>query len=243
MSSPTKLTKRIQYIDFWRGIAIILMIIYHYVCLLDLKNQKDCKNTFCYTSNPLLIIIGYTARIIFIFLLGYSFILSKRKNKDKLKFDYFRRVVVLFIYGMMMSLLSYITPTIGDQMYVRFGILHFMSLALFFLIILSVNPFLAVSIGFVAFVSYFIIYQKPTNNTLLTVLGYQPTYLSVDHFQLFKWFWLCGVGYTISYFRNDSNKKNVNNVVYKGIVELGKWSLEIYVVHFPILYAIQHFFH
>ena len=237
MSSPTKLTKRIQYIDFWRGIAIILMVIYHYFCLLDLKNQTT------YIHNPLLIIIGYIAPFIFIFLLGYSFNLSKRKNNNKLKFDYFRRVGILFIYAMMMSFLSYITPTIGDKMYVRFGILHFMSISLFLLIILSVNPFLALSIGFITVISYFIIYNKQTNNPLLSVIGFKPNYFTVDHFPLFKWFWLCTIGYTISYFRNDQNKKQIKNVIYKGIAGIGKWSLEIYVVHFPILYIIQHLLH
>ena len=237
MSSPTKLTKRIQYIDFWRGIAIILMIIYHYFCLLDLKKNSN------YTSNIFLMIIGYIARIIFIFLLGYSFNLSKQRNNNKLKFDYFRRVVILFIYGMMMSLLSYITPTIGETMYVRFGILHFMAVALFFLIILSVNLYLAISIGFITLVSYFFIYNTSSNHYLKTVIGFKPTYNSVDHFPLFKWFWLCSLGYTISYFKRNHSQKQNKNVLYKGIANLGKWSLEIYVIHFPILYTIQHFLH
>ena len=68
---------RIDYLDYIRGIAFILMLIFHIFIFLKLFSNLDIN-----LNNDLLVLIGFIARYLFVILFGLSLYLShKYKNK------------------------------------------------------------------------------------------------------------------------------------------------------------------
>ena len=88
---------RIYEIDFLRGIAIILMVIFHWYYLLDLRLNTN------YTQQPLLKIIGIIARYLFILLLGVSLNLTfqNRNNNKHYNNKQLKKVFFLFVYSLL----------------------------------------------------------------------------------------------------------------------------------------------
>ena len=77
------------------------------------------------------------------------------------------------------------------------------------------------------------------------LLGYRPPYGTMDFFPLFKWFWLTALGLYVgqSLFQKAqpiyTSLGLGQNVVGRGLVTLGKYSLEIYLVHFVVIFVVQ----
>jgi len=214
---------RDETLDFIKGIAVILMIIYHFFSLIDAKINTS------YTSHPYFLITGNLSRIIFIFLLGYNF----KGNKNKID----RIIYMLFLS----LLINFTTILIYPNNFVRFGILHFMTISLILLSYLTkiynVFPFIS---GIIVFMIYiFVLNKKSSKNVILTSIGYKPNYSTMDYFPIFKWFWLVGLGYLISKNMKKPKNKTFKNKILKGISFLGKKSLIIYVVHFPIIFGLH----
>ena len=221
--------KRIEKIDFLRGIAVIFMVVYHLFSLIDGK-----INTI-YTQHPYFIITGYISRIIFISLLGFSYGLSNKKfNKV------FNKTLLLILLSLIMNIVTYI---FYPQNYIRFGILHFLTTSLILLSLFSkINDMLPVISGIIMFIVYiFVVSKKTSSNILLNSLGFQPNYSTMDYFPIFKWFWVVGLGYISSNYLKVDNQ-NMNNVILKGISKIGKHSLWIYMLHFPIIFCIHKIF-
>lgn len=104
--------KRIVEIDFFRGIAILLMMIFHTVFNLNYflgMNIEYAKGFWYYE--------GKLSAIMFMVLAGISSNFSKRTTKRGLK---------IFALGM---LLTAITFLLDREMYIKFGILHFMGIS------------------------------------------------------------------------------------------------------------------
>ena len=117
---------RINILDFIRGIAVIFMIFNHYFSLIDAKlGTKHSNNFLCN-------ILGFVSRIIFIFLLGFSYKLSQNNKNFNTKLIF--KILQLIFYSLLINIITFF---IYPDNYVRFGILHFLSLSLFLLTIFS----------------------------------------------------------------------------------------------------------
>lgn len=221
--------KRIQKIDFLRGIAVILMVVYHLFSLIDGK-----INTI-YTDHPYFKVTGYISRIIFIFLLGFSYGLSNKKFIKVLD-----KILLLTLLSLIMNIVTYI---FYPKNYVRFGILHFLTISLLLLSLFSnIHKFLPLIVGVYMFIVYiFVVSKKQSGNIFLNSLGFSPNYPTIDFFPVFSWFWLVGLGYVMSEYLKVDNKP-INNVIFKSISEIGKHSLWIYMLHFPIIFSIHKIF-
>lgn len=233
---------RINEIDFMRGIAIILMVVYHWFSLLDLRIGSK------YTNNLFVSLIGHFARTSFVILIGISAELSKQNTKDNNKYikKQLVRVLYLILYAL---LLTIITKLAYPQCFVRFGILHYMAVALFLLTFLSLIPeYVPVIIGVFMLFTYVMFMQNTkTNNLFLNAIGFKPNYNTMDYFPIFRWFWLSAIGLYAgnSLYKNGkrtySNPYFDKNFISNSLVTLGKYSLEIYLLHFPLIYFIQYF--
>ena len=232
---------RIDEIDFMRGIAIILMVVYHWFSLLDLRIGSK------YTNNPLIYIIGDIARTSFVVLVGISTELSKQNKKgqnDKFIKKQIVRVLYLIIYAL---LLTIITKFVYPNIFIRFGILHYMSVALFLLTFMSFIPeYIPLIIGvFMLFTYVFFLQNKRSSNIFLNALGFTPTYNTMDYFPIFRWFWISAIGLFVGSSLYKDGKRTYDsprfdkNSVSRNIITLGKYSLEIYLLHFPVIYFIQ----
>ena len=240
---PVSLYARINEVDFLRGIAIIAMVIFHWFYLLDLRTGSS------YTSHPILIILGYIARGLFIILVGAGTTLSKQRtpnDKDFLK-KQFTRVLYLILYALIITLLS--SLAYADK-YVRFGILHYMSVALSLLSLLSLDDipkYIPLIISFIMLGVYSLIVNHKYSSNMFNqfILGFLPNYSTIDFFPLFKWLWLSCTGLFIGTFLFQEGKAeydewNIEKNKFTNFIRvLGQYSLEIYVLHFIVIYAVQ----
>ena len=100
-------------------------------------------------------------------------------------------------------------------------------------------PLISGIIMFIIFI--FVLNKKYSNNILLNSIGVKPNYSTMDYFPIFKWFWIVGLGYYIS--KNIKLKPSkLNNKFYSIIKNIGKKSLFIYILHFPIIFSIHKIF-
>ena len=112
---------RIKKLDEIRGIAVILMIIYHF--LFDLNYFGIYSVAL--DSTPLIIfqrIIGIT----FIAVSGFSLALNSKSKTDQ-----FKRSLFLGLIAILITIGTWIFP---HEAFIKFGIIHFMALSSLILI-------------------------------------------------------------------------------------------------------------
>lgn len=241
---------RYGIIDLGKGIAIILMIFFHIFYFPNVYGYEEFQwNTLS------LRIIAKIAQFIFITFAGINIYLSyhsnKEKNKDK---DYYKifikkhltRIFKLSIIALSLSFFSYL---IFGELWIKFGILHFMALGS-----LLVTPYIdnqMINIFVIFLILLFKIYNKKLRQIfyfippkIAFISGLYTSYPSMDHFPLIPWLALMSIGLLIGKYivtlKNKElidNKNKNKNIISKSLSWIGKNSLEIYIVHWIILYV------
>ena len=130
--------KRFYEIDTIKGVATILMVIFHFFYLMYHMNIAE-YNIRC----GVLYAVAKIAHILFIFAVGINLAISYKKFRRQHREDFrnnkykyynqfigksLRRVLYLLLAGVTMSVLSYLT---FGNLYVKFGIFHFIAAAVF----------------------------------------------------------------------------------------------------------------
>lgn len=219
---------RIGEIDFARGLAIILMMIFHFI--VDLRDfygyNLEYLQGFWYIE-------GKLSAILFILLCGISSTLSQNSV---------RHGIIVLTWGMVLTVITY---AYNANFYIRFGILHFLGISLLFtnlmrrlttvwLILLTM---LSIFIGL-------IFSGRFTDCPYLFPLGLQTnTFASLDFYPLFPWFGIFLIGMATGK-RFYPHKKSLHSLhPPKVIAWLGQHSLAIYLVHQPILLALLYVIH
>ena len=176
---------RIDYLDYIRGIAFILMLIFHIFIFLKLFTNLNIN-----TNNTFLILIGLIARYLFVILFGLSLYLSYKykNNYEEYNKKYLKKIILLLISSIFITIFTYY---ILPEQFVYFGILHFMclSMILLFYFINNYNVLLILLIILIFFSIYnnnYDIYDK-TDNIFDGILGLGFYKRSIDHFKLLKW--------------------------------------------------------
>ncbi len=216
--------KRIWEIDLLRGIAIILMVVFHFVYDLNIFAGVNINYStgFWYW-------VGRMAAILFIFISG----ISSGFSSDNLK-----RGIKVFSFGMVVSVATYM---VFQQEYVRFGILHFLGFCMIiFPLLKKLHVLVLMSMAIV--ISYL---ADPVKNilvdtSLLLPLGFRYRgFRSVDYYPLIPYlslFILGVIAYKMYYYKRKSafnftlENKNINLI--------SKYSLLIYVIHQPVIIGL-----
>lgn len=233
------LEKRFWEIDFLRGLAIIMMIIYHLFYDLDFFNVYNIN-----------IIYGFwwyfarTTAAMFILLVGISLTLSysrlrSRNPKSNLYPRYLRRGLRIFSWGLIITLMTWIFLREG---FVIFGVLHLIGISIIlaypFLKLRSLNLLIGV-----IFISIGIYLKNFTFSSSWWIwLGLTPhNFYTVDYFPIFPWFGVILIGVFIGnlLYPNYTRKFNLFNISNFSFIRLfcflGRHSLLIYLIHQPIL--------
>lgn len=235
-------TKRIWQIDAARGIAVVGMIIYHF--LFDLEMLFHIP--FRVYQFPVILLARFVATL-FILLVGISSALKFNKLKSfetkKIIIEFIKTSMKILVYA---SIISLVTFLLFPGQTIIFGILHFIGLSL-----LLISPFLFLSSNMLLIVGLFFIFLSfpihtiTTNNYYLLLFGIIPsTFRSLDYFPLFPWFGFVLFGLVIgrNYYRIDSFFNLSNYSPPSGsrkILEIfGRNSLFIYLLHQPVFLAI-----
>ena len=236
-------SERFWEIDFLRGIAILMMIIYH--LLFDL-------NYFGFTSTDLhslpLLIFLYPIGTTFLLLVGISLTLSYARVKDtitknQMRMKYLKRGMMIFGFGLLITLVTWIYPHDG---FIVFGVLHCIGLS-----ILLAYPFirsrlpallggvLCISIGIL------LLFMIRVDFPWLLWLGFVPrSFYTLDYFPLLPWFGVVLIGIFLGNMLYQNNgrtfkiKDHPRFFVSRLLCFLGRYSLIIYLVHQLIIVGI-----
>jgi len=222
----------ILLIDNLRGIAFILMLIHHIVYFYDTSYNTNYLSKYTYIKY-----IGSTARILFIFLAGYSLELAYKKYSKYNKFIYkkFKRIFEIILYALLITIVTYYYY---PDKFIRFGILHFISLAS--LLLTPIIPFkkLFVILFIISILLYKNIQNLPLSHPFInTILGTRNYWNTMDYFPLLYWLPLMMSGVLISSLNLNLEKKIKTNIFNKKniLTWLGNNCLKLYLYHIIIL--------
>ena len=229
---------RIFEIDFLRGTAIVMMVLYNWLFALDYLGvyQTPITSGFWF----------YFARItasIFIILAGVSLTISASRHRNDAHpfLRHIKRGLMILSLGVGVSIVTWLFL---DDAYVRFGILHLIGISIILAYPLINLRYSNLALG-LAFIAAGIYLQRvATTISGCLWLGAAPeNFYTVDYFPVLPWFgvFLLGVFLGNSSYENGARKYRIWNLsglpIAKALAVLGRNSLFIYIIHQPILIA------
>ncbi len=233
---------RFWEVDFLRGWAIVLMVLFHSVFDLNYFGVYEVE----ISSGIWFYLARFTASL-FLLLVGVSLILSYSRAKllgeeDRFRFRLLKRSIWIFSLGLGITLVTYFSIGKG---FIVFGVLHLIGISL-----LLAYPFLRLHWQNFIFGSFFIavgLYLQTVNVEFpwLIWLGLAPQdFYSLDYVPIFPWFGvvLMGMGLgDLLYPRLPSQGHSAGSRRFpfvRSLAFLGRNSLAIYLVHQPVLIAL-----
>lgn len=234
-SSATNKGGRFWEVDAARGVAILMMVVYHFVFDLYAFGGYDVD-----------VVGGFWARFadatasLFLFLVGVSLAISSGRGGGGFR-KYLLRGLKIFGYGM---LLTAVFLVFGMGI-VAFGILHLIGVS----VILS-YPFLKLRLanlvlGAVVFAAgLYVQAWDPSGNAWLLPFGVVPEgWVMPDYRPLLPWFGVVLVGLFFGNAvygagRRPAGLPTAAPVPARPLLPLGRNSLVIYLVHQPVMIVL-----
>ena len=243
MTEPTAIqtpptSRRLQWLDIVRGLALIAMASYHF--MWDLSSFGYLEPGYPSTGWPRLY-----ARVIastFLFLVGFSLVLS---HGDRIRWrSFWKRWFIIVAAALLVTAASYFAIPQG---LIHFGILHAIAATSLIGLIFLRMPW---PIAFVAaigvFVAPFYLRSDMFNQPGFWWIGLstQPRQ-SFDYVPLLPWFAavLSGIGVArlpivLSWLRQYASGEKPLGRLKSALAFLGRHSLVFYLVHQPVLISI-----
>lgn len=243
MSVVTAKRPRAGFLDEWRGVALICMLIYH--------TAYDLYALFG-VPLPLFTSPFYVNLQRFI---GFSFILisgiSCSYSRNNL-----RRGAICFGCGMIMTIA---TALVMPEQLILFGVLHFLGAAMLLYALLqkAMDKIPAVW-GMIGAAILYVLFQKVSygmigigslqielpdvlysTNVLFPLGFYAPDFSSADYYPLLPWFFLFMIGaFWGRYWKTDKMPAFVYRTHFKPLAFLGRHTILVYIVHQPVIYGL-----
>ncbi|MBX3011880.1 MAG: DUF1624 domain-containing protein [Caldilineaceae bacterium] len=233
---------RLWEIDLLRGVAILMMVIYH--LLYDLSYFRVTDTIF---TNPFWFYFQRTTAGTFLVLVGVSLTLSvgamRRRGQSERAIitRLFWRGARVFGWGLVITVATWLF--FGPALAVKFGILHLIGsatvLAYPLLTLRWANLFLWLGLSGVGRMIEGVTIAGPW----LLWLGIQPrNYLYVDYFPLLPWFGVILLGVFLGNLLYPNGERRfalpLSDLNFQPLRWLGERSLPIYLIHQPILFAL-----
>ena len=229
---------RFWEVDAARGVAIIMMIVYHCTYDLDTLGGYHIQSTTGYLA----LFADVTAGL-FLFLVGISLAISRTRTSLtgwRLFGKYLARGLRILAYGMVLTII-FLALGMGV---VAFGILHLIG----FSIILA-YPFLSLRLtnlvlGTVIFVAgqYVLAQDLYSQSFWLLPFGVVPEGVMMpDYRPLLPWFGVVLIGLffgNVVYGGRPAVPEDKAPVLARPLLPLGRNSLFIYLIHQPIIIAL-----
>jgi uncharacterized membrane protein len=229
---------RFWEVDAARGIAIIMMIVYHCTYDLDTLGGYRIQSTTGYLA----LFADVTAGL-FLFLVGISLAISRTRTSLtgwRLFGKYLARGLRILAYGMVLTII-FLALGMGV---VAFGILHLIGIS-----IILAYPFLRLRItnlvlGTVIFVTgqYILAQDLYSQSFWLLPFGVVPEGVVMpDYRPLVPWFGVVLIGLffgNVVYGGRPAVPGDKAPVLARPLLPLGRNSLFIYLIHQPIIIAL-----
>ncbi len=235
-------TVRFWEVDLLRGVAILLMVLYHLVFDLNYFAVYDID-----VSSGFWLAVARAAASLFLLLVGLSLTLSHSRarllgQEDRFRFRLLKRSAWILGLASGITLVTYLFIGKG---FIVFGVLHLIGLSL-----LLAYPFIRLQKANFIFGLLFILLGIYLQNVSvgfpwLLWLGPAPAdFYSVDYFPVFPWFGviLVGIGLGSQLYPGYRRRIPLPDLSFQAFVKalgfLGRNSLAIYLVHQPVVIAL-----
>jgi uncharacterized membrane protein len=233
---------RFWEVDFLRGMAIVLMVLFHLVFDLNYFGVYEVE----LVTGFWFYLARFTASL-FLLLVGVSLTLSHSRarllgQEDRFRFRLMKRGLWIFSLAMGVTLVTYLFIGRG---FIIFGVLHLIGISL-----LLAYPFLRLHgsnfiFGLLFMLVGSVLQSLSVDFPWLIWLGLAPTdFHSVDYFPLIPWFGviLIGVAFGDLFYRSYRRRIPVPDLagssLVSGLAFLGRNSLAIYLAHQPVLIGL-----
>ncbi len=231
---------RYPFIDWLRGFAIFLMVIYHFCYDLDLFGYIDTAFGKGYW-----VPFRYIIVISFLSLVGVSLVLvhSQSINWRSMK----RRSFQLFLASLAVTVSSYF---VDPKQLTLFGILQFILVASWFALPFLRYYRLSLIVGVLVFILGHRIETSMLEPIWLHWIGMVETERqALDYVPIFPWFGIVLIGITLGHWFFNSNRGKALASFEAGklpglkqfswlMEKSGQHSLVIYLVHQPLMFGI-----
>jgi uncharacterized membrane protein len=237
-------TVRFWEVDLLRGVAIVLMVLYHLVFDLNYFAVYEVE-----ISSGFWLAVARLTASLFLLLVGLSLTLSHSRARLLGQEDRFRLRLLkrsAWILGLALGV-TLVTCLFIGKGFIVFGVLHLIGLSL-----LLAYPVLRLKRANFIFGLLFVLLGLYLQNIsvgfpwLLWLGLAPPDFYSVDYFPVFPWFGviLVGMGLGSQLYPGYRRKMDLPDLsrspFVRALAFLGRNSLAIYLAHQPIIIAIMY---
>ncbi|HON81760.1 MAG TPA: heparan-alpha-glucosaminide N-acetyltransferase [Methanoregulaceae archaeon] len=233
----THVPVRFPEIDVARGIAVIMMVVFH--------TAFDLRFLGCVplnVSTGFLRLLALSTASLFLFLVGVSLSISAAHAGTRLtRKDFILKYVIrgAFIFALGMGI-SAVTRIVIPSEYVRFGILHLIGFSVMASPLYSRSGWQSLLLGAV-FIALGPVMAGIRGSPWLLVSGiHPPEFSSVDYVPVFPWMGLVltGVFAGTAIYPAGKRRPGSPGFTFPPLEVLGRHSLAIYLVHQPVIIAV-----
>jgi len=223
---------RLWEIDAARGIAVLMMIAFHF--LFDLSYFRGFSIA---VDSGFWLVFARVTLAMFLLLVGISLSLSHARNRRTTS-HYLKRGMKIFCYGLAITA---ITLAAFPQSAIWFGVLHCIGVSIILAIPLLQYRRLNLLLGLAFIIAGSCLAAFTFGFPWLLWLGFQPAaFYTFDYVPLLPWFGVVLVGLFLGKVLCANRKqKQRKQLPYTGqLCWLGRHSLLIYLIHQPILVGL-----
>lgn len=238
------LEERFWEIDSLRGIALILMIIFH--LLFDFNYFSSAGLNLQYGPWFLL---GRASALIFLLLVGLSLTLSRSRALKTGNFcftKYLKRGLWIFSLGILITLMTWALLPQGT---IWFGVLHMIGLSIILCYPLLRFRLLPLFLGIAVITAGLWLQSLAFSFPWLLWLGFRPlAFYTFDYLPLLPWLGVVLIGIFLGnlLYPNYQRRFRIRNLSrpapFRALSFLGRHSLIIYLLHQPVLLVLLYLF-
>jgi len=235
--TTTHVPSRFPEIDMARGVAVIMMVVFHtafdlaYLGIAPLPVGRDGFR-----------LLALATAALFLFLVGISLSISSAHAREVLSrrdfiLKYVRRGALLLFLGLGITIVTWLLLPGG---YILFGILHLIGLAILLSPLYTGRYWANLFLG-AAIIALGPVMAGLRGSPLLLWVGVQPSsFYSVDYTPVFPWLGivLVGVFFGMTVYPSGKRPLTYPLISFRPLQFLGRHSLALYLLHQPVIIAI-----